>query len=79
MSKINNIDKELVQKLSSVYDYKDFVINAAHGLKNDIEKKAVIEYIDERKNISPEIINLFVLDIRTVGLKRAIQDFKELD
>lgn len=61
---IKNTDDILIELLKNIFDDKDFIGFVTSCFKTEDEKKQMIEFIKNNKNISSEEITLIVLSIR---------------
>ena len=59
----SKIETELIKKLLGIWDDEEFVLGVITDLETDREKKAVIDYIDQGKDIDPSSIALLSLHI----------------
>ena len=61
--KLTEVEKELIEKLRSIWNDKNFVIGVLSYLKNDEERSKLIEFIDSNDDVTSEQIDLLSLDI----------------
>ena len=61
--KLTEVEKELVEKLRSIWNDKNFVIGVLSYLKNDEERRKLIEFIDSNDDVTSEQIDLLSLNI----------------
>lgn len=57
----DEIKKTLVTKLKAIYDNRDFVIGVVSNATHPEDRKAIIEYIDNGKNVTIE--NILLLSV----------------
>ena len=58
------IKKKLFAKLKEYYPDKDFVVGVMSNAKNDENRQAIINYIDNGENVSVENIILLSLHLK---------------
>lgn len=63
MRHLTKVEKELVKKLRTIWNDKEFVIGVLSHLKDDGERGEVIEFIDNNDDVTSEQIDLLSLDI----------------
>lgn len=63
MEKLSDTEKQLLELLSAIWNNSDFIIGVLNSLKNDDERKEVIEFIENNDDVTSEQIDLLSLDI----------------
>ena len=63
MEKLSNTEKQLLELLSEIWDDSDFIVGVLNSLKDDDERKEVIEFIENNDDATSEQIVLLSLDI----------------
>ena len=58
MEETAKIKNALIEKLKSVSTDNDFIIGVISNAKHDVDRKAIIEYIEKGENVSYEQILL---------------------
>ena len=58
MEESAKIKSALIEKLKSVSTDNDFVVGVISNAKNDVDRRAIIEYIEKGENVSYEQILL---------------------
>lgn len=59
---MNNIDKELIRLLKTIFNNYDFILGVMSEVKNEEDKKDLINYIKSNPNITAEEISLISLE-----------------
>ncbi len=59
---MNNIDKELIKLLKTIFNNYDFILGVMSEVKNEKDKKDLISYIKSNPNITAEEISLISLE-----------------
>lgn len=63
MEKLSNTEKQLLELLSEIWDDSDFIVGVLNSLKDDDERKEIIEFIENNDDVTSEQIVLLSLDI----------------
>lgn len=63
MRHLTELEKELVKKLRTIWNDKEFVIGVLSHLKDDEERGELIEFIDNNDDVTSEAVTLLSLDI----------------
>jgi hypothetical protein len=63
IEKLSNTEKQLLELLSEIWDDSDFIVGVLNSLKDDDERKEVIEFIENNDDATSEQIVLLSLDI----------------
>ena len=58
MEETAKIKAALVEKLKTVSTDNDFIVGVISNAKNDVDRKAIIEYIEKGKDVSYEQVLL---------------------
>lgn len=59
---MNNTDKELIRLLKTIFNNYDFILGVMSEVKNEEDKKDLINYIKSNPNITAEEISLISLE-----------------
>ncbi len=59
---MNNTDKELIRLLETIFNNYDFILGVMSEVKNEEDKKDLINYIKSNPNITAEEISLISLE-----------------
>ena len=59
---MNNTDKELIRLLKTIFNNFDFILGVMSEVKNEEDKKDLINYIKSNPNITAEEISLISLE-----------------
>ena len=63
MEKLSDTEKQLLELLSTIWDNPDFIVGVLNSLKDDDERKEIIEFIENNDDVTSEQIDLLSLDI----------------
>lgn len=63
MEKLSDAEKQLLELLSTIWNNPDFIVGVLNSLKDDDERKEVIEFIENNDDVTSEQIDLLSLDI----------------
>lgn len=63
MEKLSDTEKQLLELLSAIWNNPDFIVGVLNSLKDDDERKEVIEFIENNDDVTSEQIDLLSLDI----------------
>lgn len=63
MEKLSDTEKQLLELLSTIWNNPDFIVGVLNSLKNDDERKEIIEFIENNDDVTSEQIDLLSLDI----------------
>ncbi len=63
MDEQTKIKKELIEKLKTISEDKEFLLSVINSVKNTDDRKAVIEYIDNGEDVTYENVILLALTI----------------
>ena len=63
IEKLSNTEKQLLELLSEIWDDSDFIVGVLNSLKDDDERKEIIEFIENNDDVTSEQIVLLSLDI----------------
>ena len=78
MSNTKEMKRKLFDKLKAYYPDKDFVCGVISNVKNDIDRQALIDYIDYGDDVSVENIILYALDLNNKRKNNMEVPWKEL-
>ena len=59
---MNNTDKELIKLLKTIFNNYDFILGVMSEVKDEEDKKDLINYIKSNPNITAEEISLISLE-----------------
>ncbi len=59
---MNNTDKELIRLLKTIFNNYDFILGVMSEVKNEKDKKDLINYIKSNSNITAEEVSLISLE-----------------
>lgn len=59
---MNNTDRELIRLLKTIFNNYDFILGVMSEVKNEEDKKDLINYIKSNPNITAEEISLISLE-----------------
>lgn len=59
---MNNTDKELIRLLKTIFNNYDFILGVMSEVKNEEDKKDLINYIKSNPNITAEEVSLISLE-----------------
>lgn len=63
MEKLSDTEKQLLELLSTIWNNPDFIVGVLNSLKDDDERKEVIEFVENNEDVTSEQIDLLSLDI----------------
>ncbi len=63
MEKLSDTEKQLLELLSTIWNNSDFIVGVLNSLKDDDERKEVIEFVENNDDVTSEQIDLLSLDI----------------
>ncbi len=63
MEKLSDTEKQLLELLSTIWNNPDFIVGVLNSLKDDDERKEVIEFVENNDDVTSEQIDLLSLDI----------------
>lgn len=63
MEEKEKIKKELIEKLKTISEDRDFLLSVINSVKRTEDRKAVIEYINKGENVTYEQLILLALTI----------------
>lgn len=78
MSDTKEMKRKLFDKLKAYYPDKDFVSGVISNVKNDIDRQAIMDYMDSGDDMSVENIILFALDLNYKRKNNMEVQWKEL-
>ena len=64
MRKLTEVEKELVEKLRIIWNDKEFVIGVLSFLESDEERKHVLDFIQNKNDVTSDDVIYLVLSIR---------------
>ena len=64
MRKLTEVEKELVEKLRIIRNDKEFVIGVLSFLESDEERKHVLDFIQNKNDVTSDDVIYLVLSIR---------------